>query len=278
MTCKTIAKTGLYLSLALTITSCGTLPSRVWGAQPYLQKTTIDSKEVNQKINKSIENIMGKKGNEYRLVRNSLQDYLKYVSNQNCHYYKGSSLFTQSNINFSLGSAATLLGAAGGVTSGGLTQALSVSTSAITGVQSQVNQNYYREKTFEVITRAIDTRRKIIWADIENRRIQDLESDNYSYTIEGAIADAVEYNGACSLIAGLESLEESVAMQDENVEKAKDEQKNMAENVKVDDAELSTQQKDNITKNTLSAVRGVTKEQSKKMGKFRTIKEILATQ
>ncbi len=257
---QNIIKSGVLVGAVVYLSGCNTISQpKYWGTRPFLKNDTVKTSTVNDRIAAVVQleksDIKNIPENTYKEKRNELQDYLKLVSNQNCNNYKGSSLFAQSNINFGLGSAATLLGAAGALTSGGLTQALSASAGAVTGVQAQVSQNYYREKTFEIITRAMDTRRKAVWADIENRRMQDATDQNYTYTIERAVADAIEYNGACSLIAGFEQLDDSVSMQEDAIDKTINEQKNMAEQAE----------------NNVQAV-----DKKKPIGRFRTIDEILA--
>jgi len=154
--------------------------------------------------------------------RDEMQDYLKTISNQNCIEYKSNSLSTQSSIAFGLDATSTILATAGSLLKPASTaKALSGSSAAFNGVKSQVSENFYREKTFEVITRAINIRRKELWANIERRRQDDRKtSDRIPYTVNRAIADAVEYNNACSLIEGFEMLDASVSSHEEQVDEA----------------------------------------------------------
>ena len=95
-----------------------------------------------------------------------------------------------------------------------------VTSGALTGIQSHVSQNYYREKTFEIITKAIEVRRKTIWSDITAKQLRDTTEDNFSYTMNEAISDAIEYNNACSVIAGFEEISDSVESKSQDVDEA----------------------------------------------------------
>ena len=194
---------------------------------------------------------------KYRQTRNAAQDYLKAVSNQNCGTFKTVSLAHQSNTNFQLGSISTVLGVAGGLLSPESTaQALSASSAGFTSLQSQLGQNFYREKTFEILTRAMDVKRKTVWANIEARRVQDLKQ-GYDYTINHAIADVIDYNNACSVIAGFEELTDSVDAKEDQVDEATAEQKSQNSN-------------SNSTQNITATISNVEKS-------ILTVEEIIAT-
>lgn len=247
-----------YLSLsfvagiAVSLTGCTTLPTieNAWRNQNYLSDKTVNVENTEKTLKKilreyDVENLIFVTGNstpddneskskdrdktKYTNTRNAAQDYLKAVSNQNCARFKTQALAAQSNTNFALGGIATTLSTVGSLlTPASTTQALSGASAAVTGIQSQIGENYYREKTFEIITRAMDVRRKKVWADIETRRLRDANEKDYSYTINRALADAIEYNNACSVIVGFEELADSVTNQEQSVDAATAEQKTEA--------------------------------------------------
>ena len=158
---------------------------------------------------------------DYQRRRNNAQTYLKAISEQKCGTFKTEALSFQANTNLIFSSAATIVGGVGGLLSPESTaQALSVTSGALTGIQSHVSQNYYREKTFEIITKAIEVRRKTIWSDITAKQLRDTTEDNFSYTMNEAISDAIEYNNACSVIAGFEEISDSVESKSQDVDEA----------------------------------------------------------
>lgn len=205
-----------------------------------------DSSTNSQKVEQSIVNILGgqwepKKHfgdniaktlktfkndsslNNLRSRRNEMQDYLKAIADQNCINFKSDALFMQSTTGFGLNAASTILATAGTLLNPESTaKALAGASGALNGINSQVNESFYREKTLEVITKAINIRRKELWANIERRRQDDKADTTTSYTATRAIADVIEYNNACSLIEGFEMLDLSVAQQEERVDKAVD--------------------------------------------------------
>jgi hypothetical protein len=151
-------------------------------------------------------------GLEYE--RNRIQDRLIMVSNDMCEEYKTVLKRKQSNANFFYGLTSIVAGAAGGVATGaraaGNWAALSGGSSA---VRAEHNQDYYAEMAAQVITKGIVLKRRVI-ADAMQCARQQPERD---YTLERAIADAVVYHGACSLVGGLESLDHVMTTFNANV-------------------------------------------------------------
>ena len=217
------------LSIAIFSSSCATGDSGLNTSSRLLQKET--SRPI--EIEKSIVNLAGGKWNdamsfnenlsetinskEYsvapELKRNEVQDYLIAMSNQNCGKFKRNTLEGQSFTNFGLGALSTTLATAGALLSPASTsQALSGSAAGFTAVQSQYGKDFFREKAFEIITRAMNVRRKELLGQMDVKR------RDKGYTISRAIADSIDYNNACSLIEGLEELNDSVSSQEEKVE------------------------------------------------------------
>jgi hypothetical protein len=146
--------------------------------------------------------------NTSRVERNRIQDRLILASNELCENYKVLLKKKQSRFNFYSGAAATLLGAAGGVATGAEgPQLLSALSGAASGVRAEYNGQYFSDLAAHVITKGIAARRKEILAAIEVGRAK-APAD---YTIEIAIADAIVYHGACSLVGGLEQADSTLS-------------------------------------------------------------------
>ena len=139
--------------------------------------------------------------------RNNIQDYLIAVSNHNCGVFKRGTLLQQSGTNFSFGTLATLFAATGALVGPQASaQAFSGSAAALLGIKSQYNEDFFRERAFELITQGINSRRMRLLREIDERRSGDI----VQYTVTRAIGDVVDYNNACSLIEGLEEAAQSV--------------------------------------------------------------------
>jgi len=139
--------------------------------------------------------------------RNNIQDYLITVSNHNCGAFKRGTLLQQSGTNFTLGTLATLFAATGALVGPQASaQAFSGSAAALLGIKSQYNEDFFRERAFELITQGINSRRMRLLREIDERRSGEIDQ----YTVTRAIGDVVDYNNACSLIEGLEEAAQSV--------------------------------------------------------------------
>lgn len=233
-------------SVAAMVSACTTVPFKndTWRATALTSNKTIEVAKVEEGLRERLgvyaedalpfegkrdlsgaANYDMAKTGPYVYTRNNAQSYLKAVSEIKCGNFKTWSLSEQANTNMALSSASTILGGVGGLLSPESTaQALAASSAMLTGIQSSVNQNYYREKTFEIITKAIDVRRKTLWANIEAKRARH-GVDNYYYLINDAVADMIDYNNACSVIAGFEELANAVKDKEKQVDKITGEQK-----------------------------------------------------
>ncbi len=146
-------------------------------------------------------------GENAQLVRNRIQDRLILSSNDLCEDYKSNLKAKQSRFNFFSGVGATLLGVAGSLAPHAATaKVFSALAGAATGVRAEYNHDYYADVTAHLVTKAIASKRRDVLKDIDtNRKLSIAE-----YTLERALAEAVQYHGACSLIAGLEKASEAV--------------------------------------------------------------------
>lgn len=138
------------------------------------------------------------------LNRNRIQDYLIAVSNEQCRLFKGQLRTASAEPNFWLGTFTTLFGAAGSITNsieGARTLAGLAATAA--GIRAEYNQDYFASLTADVIIGAIDSARRDSLSATTGKRGTDGKKAIESYTIEGAVADVVEYHSLCSIASGL---------------------------------------------------------------------------
>jgi hypothetical protein len=163
---------------------------------------------------------------EYVNRRDDIQGYLKNVSDRNCNLFKSNTLSRQATVNFGLESTALLFSGLGGLLSPESTaQALSGASALTTGVSEKVGSNFYREKTVEILTKAIQTKRDALWADIKAKQALAKAGGTETYRINEAIADVVEYNNSCGLVTGFEEMLSAVNSREIAVEAAKVDQK-----------------------------------------------------
>ena len=144
---------------------------------------------------------------EYKAKRRVVLESLVRKSNSLCHKYKLDLVRKQARGNFVLGTSALLFGTAGAIaTHAGTARALAGSAAFATGTQSQLNQDYYFERTAAVLSKAIDKRR-----EIQLRLIQaSMDLPKATYTMRGAITDVETYHSTCSLTGAISELEKAV--------------------------------------------------------------------
>lgn len=143
--------------------------------------------------------------------RNHIQNRLILASNSLCEEYKTVLKRKQSNMNFLLGSAATVFGAGGAIANGAqAAKNFAALAGLTTGIRAEYNQEYYADVMAHVITKAISKRRKEIFDAIQIARTASVKD----YNLEMALADVSTYHGACSLIAGLETADDVISKSD----------------------------------------------------------------
>lgn len=143
--------------------------------------------------------------------RNAVQDRLIAASDQRCNVYLAYLQRHHAATSFTLGSLTTLLGGAGAVVSGVNTaRALSGGASVISGTRAEYEQSYFLNSTTNMIAAGIRTRRAEIRDALDATRADTAKGAIGRYTVERAVADAMRYHGACSLIAGLEQTQITV--------------------------------------------------------------------
>ncbi|MEQ8443611.1 MAG: hypothetical protein RIM33_06000 [Alphaproteobacteria bacterium] len=150
--------------------------------------------------------------------RNMVQDRVIAASNQVCSIYMNNLKAETTRWNMLLGGTTTLSAGLGSIfTAVDTVRALSGFAAILSGVQGQYNENYLSNQTIQVITQGIQARRDEILGQIElNRRnhvppgVRSSNVDRLDYTVQRAVADAIQYHMSCSLIVGLEQAAESI--------------------------------------------------------------------
>lgn len=143
------------------------------------------------------------------LRRNRVQDRLIAASNQRCADYKQHVRRFDSTNNIALGGLTTLSAGLGAIlTHVGTVRALSGAAAITSGFRAEMNQTYFQEHTIQVLSSGFERRRAELREEMETKRKGDRTAIEH-YTVESAVADALEYHDACSLIAGLEEVAHS---------------------------------------------------------------------
>lgn len=143
-----------------------------------------------------------------RVERNSIQDRLVAASNAICSEYKSELKEAHAKTNLQFGGASTVLGGLGALAqSANPAKLFSGSASIASGLRAEMNQTLYSMLAIEVITKAIDKARTDALREIDASQRNVVAN----YSLERAIADAVEYHSKCSLLAGLQEASTAVS-------------------------------------------------------------------
>ncbi len=143
--------------------------------------------------------------------RSQIQDRLIAASNQRCNIYTTylKRLSTKNNAIF--GTLTTVLGGAGAIVTGAHTARLLSGLAGISsGTRAELNQAIFESVATSVIVPAIQKQRAEILEEILSKRVDPNKLGLAEYTIEGAIADAIRYHGACSMDAGISFAQRSI--------------------------------------------------------------------
>lgn len=144
--------------------------------------------------------------------RTRLQARLISASDTNCGIFGETLYGTQALANFSFGTVATTLAGAGAiVTREDTARLLSGASGIVTGVRSEMNEDFFRRQWVEALLKAIESSRDKKRGEMAGR-IGDPIS---RYPVEAAIADAIRYNNECSLVAGLKLVNQAVVIADD---------------------------------------------------------------
>ncbi|NIP30167.1 MAG: hypothetical protein GTO02_08460 [Candidatus Dadabacteria bacterium] len=139
-----------------------------------------------------------------KIRRNEVQSRIIAASNQRCTVYLSHLWRLDTNVNFLLGSATTILGSLGGIFKAEeAARALSAAAGITSGVRGEFNKAFFAI-TADIITKGIEDRRE---EEIEMIRYKQHCEPIDKYGVLAAIADAVKYHGACHALVGLQESE-----------------------------------------------------------------------
>jgi hypothetical protein len=143
--------------------------------------------------------------------RDRLQDRLLASSNEQCREFKLMVKLERDIPADLIPSAITTITSGLGAifTPLNTVRALSGSAAIVSGIRAEALQTIYADKTIQVLTAAIDVRRKKKLDDIQEKRAKTIQD----YTVEAAISDATEYHAACTLVAALEEVSAAIEKQ-----------------------------------------------------------------
>ena len=142
--------------------------------------------------------------------RNRLQERIIAASNQRCARYKQFLNRFSTESNFLAGSLATIFAGAGAIfTPESTVRILSGFSGLTSGVQAEFNDKYFAAKTVQLLTEAMEARRRERYEAIAGVSGGDPKPGRQAlciqkYPVEAAIKDAISYHDDCSLIAALE--------------------------------------------------------------------------
>ena len=133
--------------------------------------------------------------------RNRIQERILAASNQRCGEYKQFLKRFDSETNLVLGGLTTLIAGAGAIfTRVNTVRALSGTAAIFSGFRAEVNEAYFQSKTVQVLTDALESKRRENYHSMLEKRSRNITN----YTVEEAIKDAVTYHSNCSVVAALE--------------------------------------------------------------------------
>lgn len=139
--------------------------------------------------------------------RSQIQDRLIAALNQRCNVYATYLKRINSYQNGIFGTLTTILGGAGAIVTGDTAPRILSGLAGISsGTRAELNQAIFESITTSVIIPGIQKTRSALLKEMLNKRTKDLSE----YTIEGAIADAIEYHGACSMDTGISCAQKSI--------------------------------------------------------------------
>jgi len=139
--------------------------------------------------------------------RSEVQDYFILASNQRCNLYLSYIKRLSVYNNSVFGTLTTILGGAGAiVTNGESARLLSGLAGISSGTRAELNQAIFESVATSIIVPGIQQVRAARLEKIHQRR----EDSMSMYTVEGAIADAIQYHGACNMDAGIAQAQKSL--------------------------------------------------------------------
>lgn len=150
---------------------------------------------------------------EYGIAhRSQIQDRLIAASNQRCNVYTTYLKRVSTYQKGIFGTFTTILGGAGAIVTGkNAARLLSGLAGISSGIRAELNQATFESIATSVIIPGIQKTRSDLLKEILHNRSKTLED----YTIEGAIADAIKYHGACNMDTGISYAQKSIQSYDD---------------------------------------------------------------
>ncbi|CUW41173.1 protein of unknown function [Magnetospirillum sp. XM-1] len=139
-------------------------------------------------------------------ARNSIQRYVMMVADRRCEVYKQSVSEIDSISGMSFGTLSTVTGVLGGLFTEAA-QGLSATAGISSGLNAEFNKAFFKNTAVPVIFAGIDMKR----LEIAKRIGEKAPKDIATYSLEAALSDAIQYNGACSAIEGMKTVQEALS-------------------------------------------------------------------
>lgn len=151
--------------------------------------------------------------------RSQIQDRLIAASDQRCNLYTTYLKRMSSNINGIFGTLTTTLGGAGAIVTGESSSRLLSGLAGISsGTRAELNEAIFESIATSIIIPGIQKTRSELLGKMLEKRTKNPPKTPLSleeYTIEGAIADAIRYHGACSMDTGISYAQKSIQSYDD---------------------------------------------------------------
>lgn len=143
----------------------------------------------------------------YKVHRDFVQGVIIAASNQRCDEFKVKLQGYEADKSFLMGALATVFAGAGSIfTRANTARTLSGISGILSGTRAEFQETFYRTKTIELLTKAINVKRKRQRECMLRRSQLPLTE----YTTPAAIGDAIAYHGSCNVITGLEEANDSI--------------------------------------------------------------------
>lgn len=143
--------------------------------------------------------------------RNLILDRIVEASNESCERFKADLLHRQARENFLLGTFATIAGGAGAVVrSAKAASNYAAAAGVSSGIRAEFNQQFFADKAAQVLTAAIDRARADMKVMFESAKARPLSE----YSVVAAVADGVQFNGACSIAGAFNYTANAIAQID----------------------------------------------------------------
>lgn len=138
-----------------------------------------------------------------RAYRSNIQEAIIAASDRRCETYKITLSRAKSGGSFLFSAAATAVGTAGALVSGGVAPYLSGASGAISGIGAAADQAVFQGQLVDLLVSGMDISREEM-----RRTVLDLKRDVSlrDYPLEQAVGLAIQYGGKCSMPTALQAV------------------------------------------------------------------------